>query len=68
VPANVPQVTFKEIAEFVIKLRALCWKAYGFGVRSQHEQWDKLICDIWEVGNPDSDQSDAETILALLSA
>jgi hypothetical protein len=70
VPANVPQITFKEIAEFIIKLRAPCWKAYGFGVRSQHEQWDKLICDIWEVGNPDSDQSDAEkikTILALLS-
>jgi hypothetical protein len=70
VPAVVPQVTFREIAEFIIKLRTPCWKGYGLGVRSLHGQWDKLICDIWDIGNPDSDQSDAEkiqSVLALLS-
>ncbi len=71
VPAIVPQITFREIAEFVVQMRTPCWKGYGLGVRSQHEQWDKMIRDIWEIGDPDSQQSDAgriQAILALLSA
>jgi hypothetical protein len=70
VPAVVPQITFREIAEFIVKLRTPCWKGYGLGVRSLHGQWDKLICDIWDIGNPASDQSDEkkiQSILALLS-
>lgn len=70
VPAVVPQITFREIAEFIVKLRTPCWKEYSLGVRSLHGQWDKLICDIWDIGNPASDKSDekkVQSILALLS-
>ena len=67
VPAIVPQITFREIAEFIVKLRTPCWKGYGLGVRSQHEQWDKLVCDIWDIGSPESHQSDAEKVEAVLA-
>jgi hypothetical protein len=70
VPDIVPQITFREIAEFIIKLRTPCWKGFGLGVRSLHEQWDKLICDIWDIGDPENAESDGqkiERILALLS-
>jgi hypothetical protein len=70
VPDLVPQITFREIAEFIIKLRTPSWKKYGLGVRSLHEQWDKLICDIWDIGDPDKAEPDSEKverILALLS-
>jgi hypothetical protein len=67
VPAVVPQVTFREIAEFIVKLRTPCWKGYGMGVRSLHGQWDKLICDIWDIGNPDSQESEAQKIEAILA-
>jgi len=67
VPAVVPQITFQEIAEFIVKLRTPCWKGYGMGVRSLHGQWDKLICDIWDIGNPDSPLSEAQKIEAILA-
>jgi len=67
VPAVVPQITFREIAEFIVKLRTPCWKEYGMGVRSLHGQWDKLICDIWDIGNPDSQLPAAQKIEAILA-
>lgn len=65
-PAGVPQITFREIAEFIVKLRTPCWKGYGMGVRSLHSQWDKLIRDIWDIGDPDSKVSEEEKIEAIL--
>jgi len=67
VPAVVPQITFREIAEFIVKLRTPCWKGYGMGVRSLHGHWDKLICDIWDIGNPNSQQSETQKIEAILA-
>jgi hypothetical protein len=70
VPDIVPQITFREIAEFIVRLRTPCWQGFGLGVRSHHPQWDKLICDIWDIGDPSSDQSGekkVQSILALLS-
>jgi hypothetical protein len=67
VPAVVPQITFREIAEFIVTLRTPSWKAYGMGVRSLHGQWDKLIRDIWDIGNPDSQLSEAQKIEAILA-
>jgi hypothetical protein len=60
------QITFQEIAEFIVKLRTPCGQAYGMGVRSLHGQWDKLIRDIWDIGNPDSQLSEAQKIEAIL--
>jgi hypothetical protein len=70
VPDIVPQITFQEIAEFIVRLRTPCWQGFGLGVRSHHPQWDKLICDIWDIGDPDNHESNADKvqrILALLS-
>jgi len=67
VPAVVPQITFREIAEFIVTLRTPSWKVYGMGVRSLHGQWDKLIRDIWDIGNPDSQLSEAQKIEAILA-
>lgn len=36
------------------------------GVRSLHSQWDKLIRDIWDIGDPDSKVSEEEKIEAIL--
>ena len=62
VPAVVSQITFRGIAEFIIKLRTPSWKEYGMGVRSLHEQWDKLICDVWDIGDPDKPDSDEQKV------
>jgi hypothetical protein len=70
VPAIVPQITFREIAEFIVRLRTPCWQRFGMGVRSYHTQWDKMICDIWDIGDPENHESEGEKvqrILALLS-
>jgi hypothetical protein len=37
------------------------------GVPSLHGQWDKLICDIWDIGNPDSQLSATQKIEAILT-
>lgn len=66
VPAIVPQITFREIAEFVVRLRTPCWAQYNMGVKSNHEQWDNLICEIWNIGNPEKGASESEKIDAIL--
>lgn len=66
VPAIVPQITFREIAEFIVRLRTPCWQGFGLGVRSRHEQWDKLICDIWRIGDPDNHESEGEKVQRIL--
>jgi hypothetical protein len=66
VPATVPQITFREIAEFVVRLRTPCWAQYNMGVKSNHEQWDDLICEIWKIGNPEKAGSESEKIDAIL--
>jgi hypothetical protein len=69
-PRNVKQISFHEIADFIVSLRTPCWKDSGLGVFSNHEQWDKLICDVWNIGTPESLQTKAQkidSILALLS-
>ena len=70
VPDIVPQITFREIAEFIVRLRTPCWHEFGMGVRSYHEQWDKLIRDIWDIGDPTKAAAEGERverILALLT-
>jgi hypothetical protein len=70
VPKTVPQITFRNIAEFIVGLRTPCWAQYQMGVKSAHEQWDELICKVWEIGSPErtaSNTEKVEEILALLS-
>jgi hypothetical protein len=66
VPATVPQITFREIAEFEVSLRTPCWAQYNLGVKSDHEQWDDLIREIWNIGNPERASSESEKVDAIL--
>ncbi|MCI0627790.1 MAG: hypothetical protein L0387_40095 [Acidobacteria bacterium] len=69
VPSHVPQITFRDIAEFFVNVRAPCWQDHGMGVRSAHDQWDDLIKRAWEIGDPaqpGSPQEKVASILALL--
>ena len=66
VPAIVPQITFRDIAEFVVRLRTPCWAQYNLGVKSNHDQWDEMICEIWNIGNPEKEGSESEKVDAIL--
>lgn len=46
-PRAIPQITFGEIAEFLIA-RTLCYSVHGLGPRSHRNQWPKLIKNIWD--------------------
>jgi hypothetical protein len=52
VSAHVPQITFKDIAKFIVEVRVPCWANHGLGIRSQHEQWDPMIRKIWDIADP----------------
>jgi hypothetical protein len=52
VPSHVPQITFEDIARFIVKVRAPCWVDQGLGNRSQHQQWEPIIRKIWNIADP----------------
>lgn len=64
---GISQITFSEIAEFFVRVRAPCWRDHGLGVRSAHDQWDSLIKRAWKIGDPDAPGSDEEKIEQILS-
>jgi len=66
VPTTVPQITFREIAEFVVGLRTPCWAQYNMGVKSDHEQWDHMIREIWDIGNPEKAGTNGDKVDAIL--
>jgi hypothetical protein len=66
VPPTIPQITFREIAEFVVNLRTPCWAQFSMGVKSAHEQWDDLIREIWDIGNPERSGSGGEKVETIL--
>jgi hypothetical protein len=49
---GIPQITFSQIAEFFVNVRAGCWQRSGLGVRSDHHQWDPLIRKAWSLADP----------------
>jgi len=62
VPPSIQQITFQEIAEFIVKVRTQCWIQAGLGVHSQHPQWDEMILRIWKLGDPKRAGSSEEKI------
>jgi hypothetical protein len=68
VPETVRQITFRDIAEFVVDVRTPCWVEHGLGVRSAHPQWDPMIKKIWEIGDPNSDKGRDEKIEQILAS
>lgn len=61
------QVTFRDIADFVVRVRAPSWQDHGLGVRSAHDQWPTLIKTIWEVADPRTTGSAADKIDQILT-
>ena len=51
------QVTFNDIADFVVRVRAPCWQDRGFGPRSPHNQWHPFIKDLWKIADPQGPDS-----------
>jgi hypothetical protein len=50
---SVRQVTFNDIADFLERVRAPCWRDRGHGARSPHSQWHPFIKDLWKIADPD---------------
>ena len=64
------QITFREIAEFIVTIRASCYASRGMGARSPHSQWDSMIKNIWDVADPrttDDQEKKIEAILKLIA-
>jgi hypothetical protein len=59
---GIPQITFSDIAEFLVKVRIGCWQQSGLGVRSDHQQWDPLIVKAWMLADPQRDVPAAQKI------
>ena len=67
VPSHVPQITFTDIANFIVRVRAPCWTRYQLGVRSAHDQWDPLIKSVWDIADrAERSEEKVQAILHLL--
>jgi len=64
---GVPQITFEEITQFFIKVRMVCWECQSLGVRSAHNQWDPLIKQIWQIGDPASEDDEKVKISKVMA-
>jgi len=49
---KIPQILFQEIATWIVKSRAPCWRDQGIANRSCHDQWDPLIKNVWNLADP----------------
>jgi hypothetical protein len=67
---GIQQITFGQIANFLVNVRVDCWRRYGLGVRSDHSQWDPLILEAWRLadpGRPVASVQKVRDVLALVS-
>ena len=67
---GIQQITFDQIADFLVNVRAACWRRYGLGARSDHSQWDPLILKAWQLADPDrtvAAHQKVQDVLALLN-
>jgi hypothetical protein len=60
------QVTFYDIAHFLVHVRAPCWKDRGFGSRSPHNQWHPFIKDVWRIADPGTGLDPDSKVQAIL--
>ncbi len=63
---NIPEITFRDIAEFFVSDRTPCWEEHGLGLRSCHDQWDPLIKEIWRRADPYTPGTREEKIRTIL--
>ncbi len=49
---SIRQVTFYDIAYFLVHVRAPSWQDRGLGSRSPHDQWHPLVKSLWSIADP----------------
>lgn len=57
---GIPQITIAEVLDFIFRVRTPSYARNDLGVRSPHDQWDPLIKQIWNIGDPTLPDSDEE--------
>jgi len=60
------QLTFHDIADFLVNVRAQCWQDRGFGVRSPHNQWHPFIKEIWKIADPGAGPDSEGSVQAIV--
>ena len=60
------QVTFNDIADFLVRVRAPSWQGHGYGSRSPHNQWHPFIRSLWTIADPQDGSDPQAKIQAIL--
>jgi hypothetical protein len=63
---GIPQISFREISEWIVGVRSSCYAKRGLGVRSCHNQWDPLILQIWKIADPMSTVGQTDKVRRIL--
>ena len=63
---RITQVTFRDIAHFLVHVRAPSWQDRGIGSRSPHDQWHPIIKDLWKLADPQAPLGADDKIHAIL--
>jgi hypothetical protein len=63
---SLEQITFHDIADFLVHVRAPCWQDRGYGARSPHSQWHPLIREVWSIADPSNGGDPNRKIQAIL--
>ena len=61
---GVSYITFRQAAEFLVRIRGESWIEAGLGVASIHQQWDELLTELFAIAN-DQRRSPEERIAAI---
>lgn len=63
---GVSYITFRQVIEFIVRIRGECWIRKNIGVASAHNQWDDLLTGIFAIAN-DTRQSAEERVRSIQS-
>jgi hypothetical protein len=61
---GVHYITFRQAAEFLVRIRGESWREAGLSVASVHQQWDELLNELFVIAN-DHKRSPEERIAAI---
>lgn len=64
---SLTQITFKDIADFLVRVRAPSWRDQGYGSRSPHNQWPPFIKELWKIADPQACSNPQVKIKAILN-
>jgi hypothetical protein len=65
--ARVLHIPFEAVVEWIVTARTPCWRENGLGARSAHQQWDDMIREIWECGDPRTQRDNSARISDIMA-